>query len=85
MKRGAAVVAALAAAMALPSLGNGFVYDDVLVVLQNPLVHGLSHSRELWHSSYWPAGLLYRPLTTQLFAVESSPRRSSHCTPCTSR
>lgn len=70
MKRGAAVVAALAAAMALPSLGNGFVYDDVLVVLQNPLVHGLSHSRELWHSSYWPAGLLYRPLTTQLFAVE---------------
>ena len=39
------MAAALAAAMALPSLANGFVYDDVLVVLQNPLVHGLAHLR----------------------------------------
>lgn len=70
MKHGAPVVAALAAALALPSLFNGFVYDDVLVILQNPLVHGLSHSGELWHSSYWPAGLLYRPLTSQLFALQ---------------
>jgi hypothetical protein len=70
VKPGAPVVAALAAALALPSLFNGFVYDDVLVILQNPLVHGLSHSGELWHASYWPAGLLYRPLTSQLFALQ---------------
>lgn len=70
MKLGAPAVALLAAAVALPSLGNGFVYDDVLVIQQNPLVHGLAHSADLWHSSYWPAGLLYRPLTSQLFAVE---------------
>jgi len=70
VKHGAPVAAALAAAMALPSLRNEFVYDDALVVLQNPLVHGLAHSRELWQSSYWPAGLLYRPATTQLFALE---------------
>lgn len=70
MKHGAPVVAALAAVMALPSLRNGFVYDDVLVVLQNPLLHGLAHTREVWLSSYWPAGLLYRPVTSQLFALE---------------
>ena len=64
------MAAALAAAMALPSLRNGYVYDDVLLVLQNPRVHGLAQSGALWHSSYWPAGLLYRPLTTQLFAFE---------------
>jgi protein O-mannosyl-transferase len=67
---GAPAVALLAAALALPSLGNGFVYDDVLVIQQNPLVHGLAHSAEIWRSSYWPAGLLYRPLTSQLFALE---------------
>jgi protein O-mannosyl-transferase len=66
----ATAVALLAAALALPSLANGFVYDDVLVIQQNPLVHGLARSAELWRSSYWPAGLLYRPLTSQLFALE---------------
>ena len=64
------MAAALAAAVALPSLRNGYVYDDVLLVLQNSRVHGLAQSGALWHSSYWPAGLLYRPLTTQLFAFE---------------
>lgn len=66
----AAAAAALAAATALPTLRNGFVYDDVLVILQNPLVHGLTRSAAIWHSSYWPVGQLYRPLTLQLFALE---------------
>jgi len=61
---------ALAAVVALPSLANGFVYDDVLIIQQNPLVHGLARSAEIWHSSYWPSGLLYRPLTSQLFGLE---------------
>ena len=65
-----AAVAALAAVPAVAGLGNGFVYDDVPVILQNPLVHGLAGSAAIWHSSYWPAGRLYRPLTSQLFALE---------------
>ena len=70
MKSGALAVAAIAAAAAAPTLANGFVYDDVLVIQQNPLVQGLGHSATLWSGSYWPNGLLYRPLTLQLFAVE---------------
>lgn len=67
-----AAVAALAAVPAIAGLGNGFVYDDVPVILQNPLAHGLASSGAIWHSSYWPAGRLYRPLTVQLFALEWS-------------
>ena len=65
-----AAVATLAAVPAIAGLGNGFVYDDVPVILQNSLVHSLSNSGAIWHSSYWPAGRLYRPLTVQLFALE---------------
>ena len=65
-----AAVVALAAVPAIPGLGNGFVYDDVPVILQNPLVHGLASFGAIWHSSYWPAGKLYRPLTSLLFALE---------------
>jgi hypothetical protein len=70
VKAGPLAAAGIAAAVALPSLRNGFVYDDVLIIVQNPLVHGLSRSPTLWHASYWPAGLLYRPLSIQLFALE---------------
>src|ERR1051325_7436599 len=64
------LVAGLAAATAGPSLGNGFVYDDVPAIVENPLCHSLAHSAQIWVSSYWRAGLLYRPLTIQLFALE---------------
>ncbi|MGQ0704312.1 MAG: hypothetical protein ACT4PM_14395 [Gemmatimonadales bacterium] len=62
-------VLALAAGVGLTSLGNGFVYDEVQAIVENPLVHSLAHSPRIWISSYWPAGLLYRPLTIQLFAL----------------
>lgn len=70
MKRGAAAIVLLAAVVALPSLRNGFVYDDVLLIVENPLLHTLSRSAEIWQTSYWPTGGLYRPLTVQLFAIE---------------
>lgn len=63
-------VGALALLAALPSAGNGFVYDDAHIILRNPLVHDLSASARIWSSAYWPAGLAYRPLTVQLFALE---------------
>ncbi len=70
MKQAGAAVTALAALAALPSLANGFVYDDVPAIVENPLVHGLAHSSEIWHSSYWTVGTLFRPVTLQLFALE---------------
>ena len=65
-----ALIAALALAAAGGGLRNGFVYDDVAAIVQNPLVHSLAGTARIWTSSYWPAGLLYRPLTIQLFAIE---------------
>jgi protein O-mannosyl-transferase len=66
----ALAVAALAALVALPSLLNQFVYDDVNVIVENRLVHSLASAPDIWTSSYWPAGGLYRPLTVQLWSVE---------------
>lgn len=63
-------LAALAAIVALPSLQNQFVYDDTQVIVENRLVQSLATVPEIWSSSYWPVGGLYRPLTIQLFSLE---------------
>lgn len=70
MKRAAWWAGGLAFLVALPSLINGFVYDDVQAIVENPLVHAIGNSPRIWISTYWPLGLLYRPLTVQLFAFE---------------
>jgi hypothetical protein len=70
MKRAAWWAGGLALLVALPSILNGFVYDDVQAIVENPLLHALGNSPRIWTSSYWPLGLLYRPLTVQLFALE---------------
>ena len=70
LRRPEAIVVLLALAASASSLGNGFVYDDVSIVFQNRIVHNLGASEQIWHTAYWPAGLLYRPLTIQLFAVQ---------------
>lgn len=69
MRREAWWAAGLAFLVALPSLLNGFVYDDIPAIVTNPVV---THGRipAIWSSPYWPLGLLYRPLTIQLFALE---------------
>ena len=64
------LVAALALAASGSGLGNGYVFDDVPIILHNPLVHDLALSGTIWQSPYWPAGLLYRPMTVQLFAIQ---------------
>jgi hypothetical protein len=69
MKRAAWWAGGLALLVALPSLVNGFVYDDVPAIVANPIVTA-GHFLGIWTSPYWPLGLLYRPLTVQLFALE---------------
>ena len=64
------MVALLAIIVVLPSLSNGFVYDDVPVIAQNDLVHQLGASIRIWTGSSWLAGQLYRPLTLQGFNLE---------------
>jgi hypothetical protein len=64
------LIAGLTTAASAWSLANGFVYDDIPIILQNPLVHQLNAAATIWRSGYWPAGLLYRPITSQLFTLE---------------
>lgn len=70
--RGALVAALLAGAAYLPSLRNGFAYDDVVVVQADDRVHSLQHVGEIFATGYWkdPELSLYRPLTTLSFAVD---------------
>lgn len=70
-RRGVVPVACLlAVGLAMgPSIRNGFVYDDVLAIVQNPRVTDPA----LWHtipgSSYWLGGL-WRPVTIAGFALQ---------------
>jgi protein O-mannosyl-transferase len=71
--RRAFVIAVLACAVAAPSIGNGFAYDDDAIIVNNPAVHGLAGVVRAFGASYWPAALggsLYRPLPIALFALE---------------
>ena len=70
--RRAFAIAVLACAVAAPSIGNGFAYDDDAIIVNNPAVHGLAGVVRAFGASYWPAALggsLYRPLPIALFAL----------------
>ncbi|MCZ6918228.1 MAG: hypothetical protein O7I93_15750 [Gemmatimonadetes bacterium] len=59
--------------VALPSVVNGFVYDDMWIVEQREAVHQLSELGALFAAPYWPqehGGVLWRPVTLIGFAVE---------------
>jgi len=71
----AAVIAAAAAvAVALPALANGFAYDDVWIVAQNPAVQTPGDLGHLLTATYWPVvegqGILWRPVTLAAFALQ---------------
>lgn len=70
LARPGVLVAGLALAASASGLGNGFVYDDVPIIQQNPLAHDPLALGRIWTTPYWPAGLLYRPVTLQLFGAE---------------
>ena len=67
------VVLAVALAYA-NSLLNGFAYDDVGIIVRNPVVTGPGSAADIWMGPYWPAfgeylGL-YRPLTIASFTLQ---------------
>jgi hypothetical protein len=67
-------VALLAIASSAIGILNGFTYDDVYVVEQNPLMKYLHGWWRVFHLSYWPksaGGDGYRPLTILAFRVEA--------------
>jgi len=74
-RRSLALLVALAAALPfVNSLWNGFAYDDVAVVHDDPRVHGLGHLADIVLKPYWTSygrelGL-YRPLTSIAFALQ---------------
>lgn len=61
---------AVAIVVAAPSLGNGFAYDDLPLVVENARITTLLPPWEYLTQSYWPAGGLYRPLTVWLLALQ---------------
>jgi hypothetical protein len=69
-----AVIVGLAAAAFAPCLGQGFVYDDALVIVHNPPVSEPGSWLRFWSAPFWPPGTtyvrLFRPLTILLFRAE---------------
>ncbi len=67
-------VAALAAIPYANSLGNGFTFDDVAIVAENPRIRSLGGAAHAFADDWWsgrrPQSLLYRPLTTATFTLD---------------
>jgi protein O-mannosyl-transferase len=67
-------VVLLAVASSIAGIANGFTYDDVYVVEQNPLMKYLHGWWHVFRLSYWPrsaGGDGYRPLTILAFRVQA--------------
>lgn len=74
MSRGAVLIlVALAATLAFAtSLGNGFAYDDDVIIVENPRVTDPSQMGTIFHTPYWGSrtkGGLYRPIATLSYAL----------------
>ncbi len=68
-----AIVALLALAACVTSIGHDFTFDDRYVILLNDRVHTLHGWWRLYGETYWPkeiGGDGYRPLVMTLFALQ---------------
>jgi len=69
----AKVAAGVAVLLYLPSLWNGFAYDDLPIIVRNQAVHGFSQVEYLLTTPYWPGEQgadfgLWRPVTSLVMA-----------------
>ena len=63
------------------SLGNGFTFDDVPIILENAQVHAFSPPWVYAQQSYWPPrnlGDAYRPWTVWWFAIQWAVSGGAH-------
>lgn len=69
----AMLVALVAAAPYLASVGYGFVYDDGPIIANNAALHARSGMLTAWRVAYWPAEWgsagLYRPVVQFIYAL----------------
>lgn len=69
-----AAVFALGVALYLVSLRNGFAFDDVPIIANNPIVTKLDGLLTYFSSSYWGPSTnvesAYRPMTLRVFALQ---------------
>lgn len=75
-----AVLALLAAAPYANTLRNDFVLDDVLMIVENPLIRDVGNAGKMFATNYWSRGQenppadtdpgLYRPLTVFTYALD---------------
>jgi hypothetical protein len=70
----AALVFVITFAVFANSLPNGFVYDDLEIIRDNPRLDSPMPLRKFFATSYWgatnPGTNLYRPLTIMSFALD---------------
>jgi hypothetical protein len=68
-----ALVVAVAVASGLAGLGNAFVQDDLVIVVQNPRMQSLASWRELLTMPYWPPPWTedhWRPITSLALSLQ---------------
>jgi hypothetical protein len=68
-----AAVALVAVVVHVAALWNRFVFDDLYIVLLNPMVHAPSGVWRVFGEPYWAgnlAGAMYRPLAVATFALD---------------
>ena len=68
-----ALVVLAALASSVTGLGNGFAYDDIPIIVENPMVGSLHSPWAYLTDSYWGpsrGNSLYRPLTIALFSLQ---------------
>jgi protein O-mannosyl-transferase len=71
---GSALVVLIAVILYLPSVRNGFAYDDNLIIRLDERIHDLRLLPDVLTAPYWPIEDLglYRPLVTMSYAVDWS-------------
>ena len=67
------LVALVAAAPYLVTIGYGFVYDDGPIIADNPALHTPAGMLTAWRAAYWPAAWgragLFRPVVQFMYAL----------------